>query len=843
MPDNAESTLARSPEEWSAEEAEQIKGLFLERRPAVPKAVVSSLWRYWTQVRPDEPPFASADDNRALALHARAFGLPMSRPADGLPMSRPADGLPAEPLGELDAVSTPLFPPRLPWGPMAALAPQVRAALSAPLMRAWVTADEHGPTEVLIVGEGLPEIRHRVLRAALEASLRMNGLVDAEAADLVGDIVGIGIIRLSLGTSSKRAAVDIPPLFDARQVATSLGSSATVQGALRDLVGLLRKLARDTNLVAVQEVPSADVDAFDRAFRALTERAAAQPATALLRRPDPAGDLVTLLPYLRTARADGFDAGSSIGLELSPELLETESYRRLERAYQQAMTDRLIVDAMLRRDLLVSEIKRFRAELEAFTACTEEERAIFYEGTVLLVERFDEPLGVTIRLSEPEEVETATYYATNVPLLIKLRESWVEKLTELINNLEAAVSRPYAPARQIAAGRFLDAALRDVVPDESASTARAFTRWCAEIQPMLWFEWRRVLGASGIDPADVFTRHTVLVTRYLPPVRDNPAVFDDEALLFTHPYTIVDKSRSAQLASAGRRVVVVRDATDLATAADPAAPEADRWDELVRLADLRGTTAEQFASAFIQVLRAAPGPVVRRLIDELRPGPPDPAENQAIDTHLRKAERATSVASGMDRARIAMRTRAFLTARQSLENAHGEPRWEARAWLLRAVVECVAKEIPSREIPDVLGAQLPGLPPEARRAVDEATNLDEEYTREWLEALPVAELDKGIQRLFLGLPRARRTCSSEQYAVLLFRRALEAVRLARELEEAAAELSDEQETIDAVLVKIGHQLEEILVGPYAPGAVGDALGLLEVLTGREPPRYGRISAG
>jgi hypothetical protein len=837
---DAEAVFARPPEEWAEEDAELVKQLFLQRRPTVPSAVVGALWRYWTQVRPRELLFKDIDDNRALVLHAKAFGLPVSCEGAGI-----SGGPLAALLTELDASSVPLAPAPLAWGPMAALAPQVYAALSSSLVRAWVTVDDQGPTEVLVVGEGLPEIRRRVLRAALEASLRMNGLADTDAADLVGDVVGVGIIRLSAGSASKRAAIDIPPVFDARQVATSLRSSPTVQGALRDFIGLLRKLARETNLVTVEEIRHRDVEAFDQAFRNLAERAASQPDTAFLRRPgltrsETARDeMVTLLPCLRTARAGDFAEGSSVGLELSPDLLETESYQRLEQAHQQAMAHRLTIDAMLRRDRLVEEIERFRADLDAYTRTAPEERSIFYEPTVLLVERFEELLGITIKLAEPEEVDTARYYEVNMPQVIALRESWVEKLTELIDNLQTAINRPYAPARQIAAGRFLDTALRGVTPDESPTTARAFEQWRREIQPMLWFEWRRALASWGIEVADLFTPHTVLVTRYL------PAVFEDDALLFTHPYTIVDRARSGVLATADRGVIVVRDATDHAEAVAAASPAPDRWDELVQLAGQRTVTEEQFSAAFLTALRASPGPIVRRLLQELRPAEPSPAETEMIDAELRKAERATSVSTGMDVARIAMQANAFLTARQSLEKVRGATRWEARACLLRAVVECLAAEIPYREVPDALSGQLPGLSAAAVTAVSEAESLDEDYTKEWLAALatlPEAELNRGIQRLFLGLPRARKTCSGREYAVLLFRRALAAVQLARELEDAAAELSDEQEAIDAVLVRVGRQLEDILVSPYTAGSAADGLGLLAVLTGREPPKYGRLTA-
>src|SRR5262249_32119347 len=150
---------------------------------------------------------------------------------------------------------------------------------------------------------------------------------------------------------------------------------------------------------------------------------------------------------------------------------------------------------------------------------------------------------------------------------------------------------PHAPARQLSAGRFIDAAMRGVVADESPATERAFSQWQQDVAPMLSFEWRCALRRQGIDPADLFTRHTVLVTRYLPPIGNDPAMF------FTHPYTLVDQTRSAVLADAERGVLVVSDATDYAKPAvvDTAdsAPDVDAvWEELARIAGQRSSGEE-----------------------------------------------------------------------------------------------------------------------------------------------------------------------------------------------------------------------------------------------------------
>ncbi|WP_018682912.1 hypothetical protein [Actinokineospora enzanensis] len=819
------------PYAWDEDEAAAARERFRQARPAVPRQLALNLWRYWTQRCPDRALFEDDEDNIALLLHARAYG--MRAPTTGVDGGAPAEI--AARLPEPD----PLTPPPAAWGPRAALAPEVRAALPSLLVRVWVAVDDGGPVEALVVGEGLPEIRQQIVQAALTTSLRINGLTDPADNDLVADHIGVGLIRIGAGVAEGERVVALPSIFGGRgHTSVPDESAATARGVLRDLVTLLRALERETDLVRVTEIRHADLGAFTDSLHALADRAADEPAKAFLRRPDDGETgVVALAPYLPTAH------DLSPGLSISPDILATDAYRELEAAHNRVLADRLAMDARLRRDRLSDEIDWLTREKESYDAATPDERRAMWDATVMLVERFDDRMGISIRLAEPEERPTDVYYRANVPQLIRMRQEWLARMSELVDNLDRAVHRPHAPARQLAAGRFVDALLRGVTPDESPATSAAFERWRAEVQPVLWFEWGCALRQREIDPADLFTPHTVLITRYLPPIGDDPA------MLFTHPYTLVDQSRSAVLADAERRVLVVRDATDHATperlseASESAATAA--CEALARLAEgsSTGTGGTEFTDAFLAALRAHPRHVSRWLVQQLRPDDTDPAEAGTIDEELAHAVRATELSEGMERALMAMRSTAFRTARECLDSLPGASQWEARAWLLRAIIECAAADMGSSDIPSVLGNRMPGLPGDADHALDQAAAVDQVFTREWLKALPDTTLDKAIRRLFHGVPRARAACSEREYAVLLFRRAVEAVRLARQLEESAEELSDESEATDTVLVKLGQVLEEILVGPFVGGARGQAQDLFVVLTGQEPPTYGRVGVG
>ena len=826
------------PHAWEHDEVERVKQEFRCRRPAVPRHVVNGLWQFWRLRQPEHPLFGDPDQDLALLLHARALGLDIGEPDAADPLA----ALLAR--AQASADCAPLMPPALTWGPRAALATQVRAALPSTLVRAWVMRDEQGPIEVLVVGAGLPEIRQHIVQSALMTSLRINGLVDTGAGEVIGDFIGVGLTRISAGLAGKLSAIELPSVFNARQVSVAEGAASTARGTLRDFVNGLRALERETNLVEVAEVAYADLAGFNDTIRAMADRAMDQPHQALLRPASTGTDgMAALLPYLRTADPQDGSGGASVGIPLHPDLLGTGAYDQLEKAHQRVLTARLTLDAQLRRDQIESDVKWMKSEHDDYVKATPEERAANWDPIVLLVEKFDERTGTKISLAEPEEMSREQYELVQVPQLITAREAWLKRLNELVDNLRAAAGQPHAPARQLAAGRFIDAVLRDVTPDESPATELAFSRWARQVAPMLRFEWRHELRRQHIAPEDVFTRHTAFITRYLPPIGA------DDAALVVLPHSIVDDRLSAVLADAARRVMVVRDATDHAepeAAGTPDTPDglaaADgAWNALVRLAEDPGADEDAFTAAFLSTMRTHPRHTARRMVETLQPTEPGAAEAETMAEEMRRAELAMSLSEGMDRARTAMRMSAFLTARQSLDKVSAEPRGEAHAWLLRAIVECVAADLPNHEIPGLLSSQMAGLPQAALRALDEAVSLDPVYTAGWLAALPEIDLDRAIRRLFHGIPRIRAATSERERAVWLFRTAVESARLARQLEQAGEELAEDQEAIDAALVTLGRALEDILVGAFVGGARNQAEELLEVLTGEEPPRYGGVT--
>src|SRR5271166_148491 len=528
-----EELLSTRPYEWSKADLSDARSFFARGRPAPSAALTRSLMLYWTQRGPDRSVFEDPDQDLALVLHARALGF-----LDGAELPECAERV----LAENASRYAPLLPDGVPWGPRAALSPSVRAALPSSLVQAWVISDDHGPVEVLTVGQGLPEIQRRIEEAAFTASLRINGTSDPAEDEPVRDVIAVGLTRVGVYSYQRHLAAALPG-FGRSSPAVDIDLRSTALGALRDFVALLRTLERQTKLVRITEVSRRDTDSLEQALRSMATDAPAD--KALLRRMSADGtghgagsrDAAVLLPSL------GIPSGEVIGLRLTPDLRKTRRYRILETAHQRATADRLTMDARLRRDHNQEECDRLQGEHDAFKNATSAERATLWDKYILLNQKFNQKLGITISLAQPEECPAEQYYLHRLPGpngLIEQHRAWAERMGLVVDNLEQAMRRTFAPARQLGLARFLDAALRGVAPRESSQTTEAFGLWSRDVQPMLWFEWRCLLERKGLDVADVFTRHTILLTRHV-------TLPDGTVTLVTQPLSMVDGAFSAVL--------------------------------------------------------------------------------------------------------------------------------------------------------------------------------------------------------------------------------------------------------------------------------------------------------
>lgn len=790
--------------DWSPDEA---KRLFVEQRPAVSKDVAIRLWRYWDHRGPDAALFDDPEQDVALLLHARAYGARVPDPGDA--------GYCGALLADRSELFAPLMPNRVPWGPRAVLADEVRCALDSPIMDAWVFKD--GPTlrQVLIVGEGLPEVRQHVMPAAFFTSLSAGGEPT--------DCVNVGVVRIQ---AVDGAAADplLPFPFVGLRGAPLRGDAAdAARAALDELVLLLRRFERETGLVQVTEAALESQQDVARALRSHAAKASTGPA--LLWAPAQAEELVGTVPYHRIAQRDG----GVLALELSAELLATQSFGNLLDEYRYATIERVRIDALVRRDHHWRASQQITREQRDYARSKRAGDLRDYDETVLLTHRHDGELGIDIRLAEPEEVSTERYYEDVVPGLVESHQRWFRRMDQIVASIAAAADRRDNPVLGLAAARFLDAAVRDREPDDSPASTAAFARWAKEAAPMLRFEWRSFLRKAQIDPGDVMTPHTFFHARQI-------TAAEGQDRLAMSPLTIVDRMRSVVLLDARRRVVVVRDPTD---DAQPAQRTADAdWVNLVASARQAGRSIDEFAHAFAESLRAAPAEVVERTLETLSERPEDAqAELDELTRQLAGAFARTALPRALTRASAGLSVGAFQTARGCLAALFEDEEHAVRAALFGAIVECLVAGRDVTELSAVARGDAIGST-EIDDCLERARQLDRAYAGAWLDDVEELGLNRSARRLFLGLPPERERCDRGQLAALESRRAAESARLARRLEQAAATLSDQGEPQDGAFIKLGGALDELVLAEFAGGLRDEAWELLAVTTGREPPRYG-----
>jgi hypothetical protein len=854
--DDIESILNKLPHIWTEEEANHIKEYFNEQRPEVPKRIVKALWDFWSFQHPGQPLFDEVEENVALLLHARAYGERV--PIEG------SNTFFGNYLKEHHKLFAPLMPVPLTWGPRAVLDQKVLAGLNSPVMHAWIFVDGATIRQILIIGEGLPEIRYKVLSEAFMTALQLYGGSDDRGSE---DMMNIGVLRIDV-PGNLPAPLNLPSSITRNQPAPlSAEAAEAANEVLNRLRNYLEAIERDSGLVQVHEAEATTQEAILAAFSDYTWRVTSNSDDALLgrsemRRSAKANSrVVTLIPYYKT-REDNY----TLRLTLNRDLLQTQAYKNLYNAYYYATIERIVMDAALRRDYYEQEARRLENERKEYMRADPEQRLAIWGPIVLLGVTFDYEMGVAIKLAEPKEMDTERYYQDNVPELIQEHLNWKERMDRIIEGLKAASSRDKTPLRRLAASRYFDAAIRARFPDESRAALAIYQEWCQDIQPLLWFEWRCLLQRRGIRWDDVFTRHTLFHIGFTS-TQDKQNI----GQLAITPYTVFDQDRSVTLFDSARGVMVVQDALDFATPVEyPGQPDAlddQGWQHLLALANQpvekqsSSVLEERFSSALREELRKSPQNTMRRilkvLLEEEREeiqidSSSESLEQKSLKTNLDAALRATAVGRTITRALAALSVLAFQTARRSLQSlqdytqqaggvTRGKSDLPARIALLRAVVECEAKGLSfEKELPTIFDGGSPQASVEVQRFLNEAENSHPGYVRTWINRLRTWGGSKAIGQLLSGLPQASKLCTNMQNAALLARAAAESARLARELEQAAGTLGEEQETDTMAFVKVGRELENILLAEYTGGMQDDLLNLIAVLVGQEPLQIPRI---
>jgi len=811
------------PASWTEDEANHAKDYFHKYQPVVPRLLVTRLWEYWRVQGSEERLFEDDEDNIALILHAKAYGKKVPNVND--------ETFLGQLLREHREWFEPLTPAPLVFGPRAILAEEVVASLDSPIMHAWVFVEKGTPRQILIIGHGIPEIRQRVLSLAFMTSLR----VYAPSTDLMN----IGVIKIDLpGTPTVPLNIPANLIGDRRQ--PLIGNDATnAEAMLRELHGELKRLERDTALVQVHEVDIERLQAMQSTLQDCAQKANNGDATlwAPAHSETEPSDVVNIVPLLQLPVGDGV-----LRISFSKDLLQTETYKHLLEVYQYATIERLLADVRTRHAFYKSQADYHQGELDSYNNQNTREQVLAKHGpTVTLDKIFDRELGIWILLPEPTEKPTEDWFKKDVPAIIKDLREWQMKMEDIENSLKKVVEREDAPVYRFAASRFFDAAARSRVPNESETVASVFKTWSKEIQPLLWFEWRRHLRKLVINPEDVFTPHAFFHT----------SISADSTEIIMYPLSIFSQSHSCVLFEIDRRTLVIKDTTDYARVmtASPK-PSDEMWSSLIEFAEDESRTEEAALKDFFPKLRDAlsanPHEMTKRILEYLQ----NPAgkyetedeegEPDIIEKDFDAALDILAVTQNFELAITALNLGATLTARKAIGELMQHNEWRVRAHILSAIFECYQDAETFDEIKEeILKAYRNegGAKPQVASALAAAEMADLDYVRNWIQQLENTEMSAAIAQLRHDFPRVREHCSKAQYAAFLARGAVEAAQIARELEEATVLLSEDREPIVNAFVKLGGAVEQALFAEVAGTPYQQLRNLLAVLTGRQPADF------
>lgn len=817
-----------------------------------PQSLIKALWQVWGKYR-EGPIFNKPEHNVTLLLYARAFGLPVEE-----------NNVQKEYLDQYkEMYYSPLVPNSAGWGARASLSPNILAMLDSPVMQVFVSDKDKNPERIIIVGKGLNKFREQVFSDALVTAMR----VQASTLDIFND--GLIIIERNQDVTD---ALQIP--FFALGSDAPLSAMKSSDAAMRELIRSLERLEQDTGFVQVHQVDSSDVTEVTNKLYQLLQRALTN-QEIILWAPDEevvksGKELVTYqlirsfppsqqrTPFGAQAHRRKRVKSSLLSLSLNPQLLATDSFKRLLKAYYEEVIERILIDATIRLDFYNRRASGLKSEKDQWDKSDEQQRLNRWGQTVSLNQRFDDEVGLIIWLQRPEIVATKKYYEEHVPSLIMSYENWALKMKEIIESLKTASERRDQPFNRLITTRFFDAAIRNCDLEDYPRIKKYFDHWVSPITDLLNFEWRRKFRAMKVDPNQVFSAH--ISFNLLQQLKGNAIVG-----LRILPYNLFDVKRSVLLIDPKKRFTIINDASDFPQQAPDELPNIDIKKEILEASD---DNIENAQKKLYDFLIQNPHAGSKLIIEMLKPDVSEQVMNDSNDQIIKQYENGVAHAKFVrlvDTANTAMRNDALLTAREKLNNAinilpellakwkmmrESEPterneqlpaipeinELKCRLYLLMTIAECLAlkSNIDLKEhLASIYRSPRTSGRQEIYDTLAEADRADNVYTEEWIKYLSQWDFVMATNKLLRDLPSQRDLITFAEHNAIQIFESINLIKIIAELQKASSSLSNYQETRESALIKLGPNLEPAIFAYAANLVYGDLISLFEILTGRQ----------
>lgn len=826
---NLELILAKKLETWTPEEVHVLCERFIEackdERIFPERLLTTRLWRYWFLIHGPSPMMHEPIFNMALMLSAQAFG-------DCVPPAGDIEYFSQYRQQHLDLEKL-MTPPSFTWGPRACLNDVSGPTLNSAIINTYVfRRNEDEITEILIVGQGVPDIKQKVFKVALGCALR------AQAGDL--DMLNADIIRIQIPDEDQE-------LFNIPGIST-LGSQlppTNAAGVLSGLVRELRLLQESTGLVVVHD--NCDTDSrkkLDRELRGYAKQVSKESRCLILAKdpkksPEVKG-LVTLLPHYHIARR-----ASPLYLKLDPDILENPSFKDLLDAFMHQTVTRIRVDAEVRLKSYEKHIEELTEEKQRWddTADTPNKRKVLWDEYVLLTERFDAEVGVTIRLVNPEQRPTAEWMENSLPALIKGYKEWAEKMRQIIKDIKKTLERPDSPIRRLAAGSFLDAALRGCQPiTDEPSVIMCFQRWSKQVAPFLQLQWRILLDSKGINPETVFRRNTTFHTRFQIDENNPGRVVG----LLMQPLTLASPIHAVVAFDSSQPIISIQDPSDYSQPL-----QVEKSSEIPGLLNeiehvlMTANSYEEIKVELKSLIRQSPQAYLSKITKYLFSFHRDPNSDWSesrLTTQKHEVRAHTDLAAFPSRVSTLLSRGATHSAKQLIQRQDIPEFLRVQLLLWNVLAEAYVESIIRNEPIHILILQAresKDLNDPIWELLNKAKSYDAQFVNEWLNLLKNAkDIGNAVSFLKRKWIRLEQQLSTQQKkAVYDAQSVVSLISLAKQLETESNAIEAGSESLATLLLKIGKSLEKLLLAETAGIPKSEVISLLEILVGEEATSY------
>ena len=327
----------------SPEELANLKKRFLEEHPKVSRDTVNLLWLAWNIRHNKQPLFETEDDNLALILQAKAYGLESPNKAHATII---ADIL----SNNVDKLNKSLKPEPLIWGPGAALSEEIKYSLDSSIMHVWVfekEADQQSDDKaikgssihkILVIGKGIPGLSEFIYNQVFQSSLRIQAKAGASF-----DILNEGIQCVQTPGAVHIAELPYRLVSDLKQ-SLDEKSAKDAEGELRRLLGFLSEVEYRTGLIRIHTTQYNSRQTLEETLRnCIVKLTKDSDVSAYIWRSETSVEKADITRYFNIPG----NKSKSIGfkyISLHGDLLYTRDFRTLLRDYGYIRIKRVMLD-------------------------------------------------------------------------------------------------------------------------------------------------------------------------------------------------------------------------------------------------------------------------------------------------------------------------------------------------------------------------------------------------------------------------------------------------------------------------------------------------------------------